>query len=278
MVFDQRTVNALYKRLLSFYPNGFKEQLAESMEQTFNDLCSERLQSERNLSGFILWAFIETAAGIFREHLLLISPGDIMQTILTTFGSSAGISLVLILPLIIMEVVNRRQFNEDFPFMLFFVMWLNLFAVSLILLPIVLGRWVGKQETTDSIPAQRNTLLAYPRSALIISVVLILIVAVPSLLSSLGREPLGGLNTEYVYAFGVRVPSQFIALALFSIPIAAGVIAGGPIARTLRAGGSLFAHPIHLIIVVVILFLFAAGFVGLIVDQWPCFIGVPLCD
>ncbi len=201
-----------------------------------------------------------------------------MLTTFKSFGLSTLISFLFILPFIIMEVVNRRNFNEDFPFMLFFVMWLNLFAVSLILLPIVLGRWVGKQETTNSIPAQRNTLLAYPRSALIISVVLILIVAVPSLLSSLGREPLGGLNTEYVYAFGVRVPSQFIALALFSIPIAAGVIAGGPIARTLRAGGSLFAHPIHLIIVVVILFLFAAGFVGLIVDQWPCFIGVPLCD
>lgn len=277
MVFDQRTVNALYKRLLSFYPNGFKEQLAESMEQTFNDLCSERLQSERNLSGFILWAFIETAAGIFREHLLLISPGDIMQTILKTFGSSAGISLVLILPLIIMEVVNRRQFNEDFPFMLFFVLWLNLFAISLILLPIVQARRTTNHDMANPVPMQGNTLLTNPRSALTISVVLILIIVILSLLSSLGWEPLdrlfNGPNPEQLY-----IPGQVIVLVLFSLPIAAGIIAGRPIVNTLRAGGSLFAHPFHLIIVVVISFLLAAGVVSLIVDQWPCFIGVPLCD
>jgi hypothetical protein len=58
----------------------------------------------------------------------------------------------------------------------------------------------------------------------------------------------------------------------------AGIIAGVPIVNTLRAGGSLFAHPIHLIIVVVISFLFAAGIVSLIADQWPCFMGVQFCD
>ena len=35
---------------------------------------------------------------------------------------------------------------------------------------------------------------------------------------------------------------------------------------------------INLVIVSVILFFFAWGVVGLIVDQWPCFIGVPNCD
>lgn len=278
MVYEQNTARALYKKLLTLYPKGFRGQLAESMEQTFNDLCNEKRQTKQSLLGFVLWTFIETAMGIFREHLLLISPGDIMQTFLKAFGSSTLISLLLILPFMVMEVVNRRQFNEEFPFMLFFVLWLNLFAVSLILLPIALSRWFGKPDTTNSIPAQRNTLLTNPKSALMISGVLILIVGAVSLVSSLGRKPLEGLNTEYVYAFGVQVPSQFIAFALFSIPIAAGVIASGPIARALRNGGSLFAHPIHLIIVVVILFLFVAGSVSLIVDQWPCFIGVPNCD
>ena len=110
-----------------------------------------------------------------------------------------------------------------------------------------------------------------------ISVVLILIVVILSLLSSLGWEPLerliNGPNPEVAY-----LPSQLIALALISIPIAAGMIAAGPIISTLRVRGSLFAHPIHLIIVVVISFLFAAGVVSLIVDQWPCFMGVPNCD
>jgi hypothetical protein len=76
----------------------------------------------------------------------------------------------------------------------------------------------------------------------------------------------------------IQVPSQFIALVLLSLPVAAGIIAGRPIVSTLRAGGSLFAHPINLIIVVLISSTFAIGFASFILDQWPCFIGVPNCD
>jgi len=282
MIYEQDAVRSLYKRLLAFYPRVFREQLAGSMEQTFNDLCNEKRQAKKGLLGFVAWAFLETAIGIFREHLLLISPGDIMQTILKTLGSSTLISLLLVLPFMIMEVVNRRTYNEDFPVTLFFGMWLTLFAISLILLPIVRGRRTGKNDLANAVPMQRNTLLTNPRSALMISVVLILSIVIFSLLDSLGWAPLEGLlngpNSEQLSVFRVRVPGQFIALVLFSLPIAAGIIAGGPIVNTLRAGGSLFAHPLHLIIVVVISFLFAAGAVGMIMDQWPCFIGVPNCD
>jgi len=252
------------------------------MEQTFNDLCNERRQTEKELFGFILWTFIETTMGIFREHLLLISPGDIMQTTLQTLGSSALISLLLILPFMIMEVVNRRNFNEDFPFALFFGLWLSLFAISLILLPIVRARRTGKHDMANPVPTQGNTLLTNPKSALTTSVVLILSIVVLSLLVSLGWKPLERLlndqNPEQLSVFGIRVASQFIALVLFSLPIAAGIIAGRPIVRTLRAGGGLFAHPINLIIVVVISFIFVSGVVSLMVDQWPCFVGVLNCD
>jgi hypothetical protein len=69
-----------------------------------------------------------------------------------------------------------------------------------------------------------------------------------------------------------------MALAFFAIPVAAGIIARGPIVSTLRAGGRLFAHPIHLVIVAIILSAFALGFASLLIDQWPCFMGVPNCD
>jgi hypothetical protein len=252
------------------------------MEQTFSDLCNEKRQTRKGLLGFVVWAFIETAVGIFREHLLLISPGEIMQTLLKTIGSPALISLLLILPFAIMEVVNRRTYNEGFPVTLFFGLWLNLFAISLILLPIVRGRRTGNRDMADPVPVRRKTLLTNPRSALMISVGLILSIVILALLDSLGWEPLerllNGPNPEQLYVFGIRVPSQFIVLLLFSIPIAAGIIAAGPIGNTLRAGGSLFAHPIHLIIVVVIAFLLTSGIVGMLVDQWSCFIGVPNCD
>ena len=278
MAYDQNLISAFYRKLLTFYPQAFKEQMGESMQQTFNDLYSEkRRQKEQGLFGFVVWTFIETAIGIFREHLLLISPGDIMQTMFKTLGSSALISLLLILPFMIMEVVNRRNFNEDFPNMLFFVLWLNLFAISLILLPIVRSRWIGNQDMANPLPTQRNSLFTNPKSALVISIILFLFPVILSWLDSLGWIPLArllnGPNPEQLY-----VPGQIIALGLVSIPIVAGIIAGGPVVRTLRVGGSLFAHPIHLIIVVVISFLFAVGVVSLIADQWPCFMGVPNCD
>ena len=200
-----------------------------------------------------------------------------MKNPFTTIGSPALVSLLLILPFTIMEVLNRQNFKEEFPFMLFFVLWLNLFAISLILLPIARGWRTGKRDMANPVPAQRNTVLTNPRSALVISIVLILFPIILSWLDSLGWVPLGrmlnGPDPEQAYA-----PGQVISLLLISIPIAAGIIAGRPIVSSLRAGGSLFAHPLHLIIVIIISFLFAAGFVGLMIDQWPCFMGIPNCD
>jgi hypothetical protein len=276
-MYEQQTARRLYRKLISLYPQGFKERLAESMEQTFQDLWNEKRQTKKELFRFVLWTFIETAIGIFREHLLLISPGDLMQTILKPLGLSGLISLLLILPFMIMEVVNRRNFHEDFPFMLFFVLWLNLFAISLILLPIVRGRRTGNHDMANPVPTQRNTLLTNPRSALMISVVLFLFPGILPLLDSVGWLSLDHLfnspNPEVAY-----LPGQIISLGLILFPVVAGIIAGRPIVYTLRAGGSLFAHPLHLIVIVVISFLFAAGLVNLIVDQWPCFLGVPNCD
>ena len=277
MIYEQEIVHTLYRKLLALYPQTFKEQLGESMERTFQDLWNEKRQTEKELLGFVLWTFVETAIGIFREHLLLISPGDVMQTILKTSGSSALISFLLILPLMIMEVVNRRNFNEEFPVMLFFVMWLNLFAVILILLPIVRGRRTGHHDIADPVPAQKNTLLTNPRSAVMISIALMLAPGVLPLLNSLGWLSLdrlfNGPNPEVAY-----LPGQVMSLGLILFPVAAGIIAGRPIVNTLRAGGSLFAHPINLIIVLFILSTFVIGFASFVLDQWPCFIGVPNCD
>ncbi len=47
------------------------------MEQTFNDVCNERKQQAKQISfGFLLWMFIETFAGIIKEHLIQIKRGD----------------------------------------------------------------------------------------------------------------------------------------------------------------------------------------------------------
>ena len=177
----------------------------------------------------------------------------------------------------IMEVVNRRNFNEGFPFVLFFVMWFNLFAISLILLPILQARWTGNHDMGNSAPTRGSTVLTNPRWAAIISIALILFPGILLLLDSLGWLSLdrlvNGPNPEVAY-----LPGLFIFLGLIMFPVAAGIIAAGPIVGTLQTGGRLFTHPIHLIIVVIILSILVVGFSSLLIDQWPCFIGVPNCD
>ncbi|MBL8101818.1 MAG: hypothetical protein JNM02_04755 [Anaerolineales bacterium] len=262
----------LYKKLITLYPKRFKEQFSESMLQTFNDLYKENQNTNQSSFKFITWTFFETTIGIIQEHLLY---GGIMQTI-KRFGLSALISFLLILPFAVMEIVNRRNYNEDFPFALFSFLWFNLFTVTLILLPIALNKWI-KQNNTKSNLEQKQTLLTNPKSSLIISAMLILFITVPSLLSFIGLIP-SETSGESIFVFGIQVPSIFIAFVFYLFPIMAAYIASTPIVRTLQSGGSLFAHPIHLVIVVVISFLFTAGTISFIIDQLPCFMGVQFCD
>lgn len=279
---EQTAVHTLYRKLLAFYPREFREQLGESIEQTFNDLYNEKRQAKKGLLVFVMWAFVETGIGIFRERLLLITKGDIMRLILTNLGSSAFISFLLVLPFMIMEFVNRQSFfisgKKSFPIGLFVMLWLLSMLFFLILMPIVRNlRRTGNNIMADAVPTQGNTLLTNPKSAAMISIALILSFAIVALLDYLRWAPLdyliNGPNPEVAY-----LPGLFIALALFSIPVAAGFIARGPVVNTLRARGSLFAHPLHLIIVVLILTSLAWSWGSWVIDQWPCFVGVPNCD
>jgi hypothetical protein len=74
------TVRTFYKKLLRLYPQGFKEQLSESMEQTFHDLYREKRPTKQGLFGFLLWTFVETTVGIIKEYILLITQGDHMKS------------------------------------------------------------------------------------------------------------------------------------------------------------------------------------------------------
>ena len=200
-----------------------------------------------------------------------------MKSIPRSLGLPALISLALIAPLVILEVVNRRSFHEDFPTVLFFALWLNLFAFTLILLPIALSRWPRNPEASGAVPTRGGTLLTRPSSTAIVGVALTLAPGVLPLFASTGLFSLdrlfNGPNPEVAY-----LPGAILSFALVLFPIAAGVIAGRPIALTLRSGGSLFAHPFNLLIIAFLLATFAYGLTGLVSDQWPCFMGVPMCD
>ena len=175
----------LYSKLLRLYPRRFRERLGESMEQTFQDLYYERWEARQRLFGFVLWTFLETSGRIIEEHVLQIRRGDAMQAFLTTFKVPVITSFMLVLPLMIMEVVNRRSFNEGFPILLFIVMWLLPVIFLLILTPMI---------------------------------------------------------------------------------------------RTVRAGNSLLGSPIKLLLSIAFLVLIAIVWTSALVDQMPCFLGVPNCD
>jgi hypothetical protein len=56
------------------------------MEQTFNDLCLERVRAGKGLAGFILWMFVETSAGIIKENgrSLIMQNKSILRIALVT--------------------------------------------------------------------------------------------------------------------------------------------------------------------------------------------------
>jgi hypothetical protein len=76
MTVDRATKHyrTLYARLLRLYPETFRNRFAESMEQTFHDLCRERRAADRRCLAFVLGLFGETFAGILRERSTLIMP------------------------------------------------------------------------------------------------------------------------------------------------------------------------------------------------------------
>lgn len=51
-----------------------------------------------------------------------------------------------------------------------------------------------------------------------------------------------------------------------------------PMVRTVRAGNSLIANPVTLLLKVVLLAVVAVVWASLLMDQMPCFLGVPNCD
>ncbi|MDX2004136.1 MAG: hypothetical protein SFU83_02575 [Meiothermus sp.] len=247
------------------------------MQQTFDDLYNEhQRQAGRAVLGFVLRAFIETALGVAQEHLLLVSAGGVIRAV-QTLGISALISFLLVLPLMLMQLINRRGLNEEFPLVLFIGFWLAPFAIGLMLLPIARAWRRGTHRRPNGRTAHTSTLLTNPVSSAAISLGLLLFTLMQVWLSAVGWAPLArllnGPNPEVAY-----LPGQLITFGFGLLPLAAGVVASRPIVHTLRAGGSLVAHPFHLILVLGLASLLAVGFGLLLVDQWPCFVGVPNCD
>ena len=120
-----------------------------------------------------------------------------------------------------------------------------------------------------------KSIFATPKSAAITRILLALPFATIFLLLTLGIEPplFNNPNPDQPDVLG-----SLIVLGTFLLLFAAIIIVVVPIVRAMRAGGSLFAHPINLILAVAIPISILAVVGAIIVDQYPCWNGVPNCD
>lgn len=289
MVYDPNTARTLYKKLLACYPRAFKEQLGESMEQTFNDLYNERKQwTAPGLFRFVLWMFVETAIGIVQEHILVIKELKPMNTLLTNLRLPVILSFLIILPFVLLEfmfvIVKRLSFDLRDALdsvVIFGILWLGVAAILLILMPLVHSIRAGNNLRAEPAAAQENTLLTNPKSAAIIGFILALpFVTILSLMVLHIEPPVGPLEPllNNPDPDQPNVLGTFIVLSAFLLAVLACLIIRAPIVRMMQAGGSLLAHPLNLILAVVVLSFIARFVVGLTVDQFPCWIGVPNCD
>jgi hypothetical protein len=85
-----------YRTLLRLYSRSYREQFAESMEQTFHDLCRERSQAGKRLSGFVLWVFAETSVGIVKEKARFLIMQNLTRRLVVW---AAVIALLLLFPM-----------------------------------------------------------------------------------------------------------------------------------------------------------------------------------
>lgn len=72
--------------------------------------------------------------------------------------------------------------------------------------------------------------------------------------------------------------STVIALVTLAMNVAATVIGGVGTIRDLRSARGPFAHPARLITTAVALANVVLSAAGFVIDQYPCWIGVPNCD
>lgn len=75
-----------------------------------------------------------------------------------------------------------------------------------------------------------------------------------------------------------NVVGSAIVLAAWLLCLAAVVVSGWPMMRSARAGAALTSTPANLIVAAASLAFVLLFVVGIIVDQYPCWIGVPNCD
>lgn len=77
---------------------------------------------------------------------------------------------------------------------------------------------------------------------------------------------------------GQNAPGLILLFGLMWLLPVTFVVVLAPLVRTVRAGRSVTANPLNLLLRVSLLALIAMAWGGILNDQLPCFLGVPNCD
>jgi hypothetical protein len=164
MVHKKSIFDRLYKNLLNFYPRAFKEQLGESMEQTFHDLYRER-KTRPGRFGLVLWTFIDTTAGIIREHMTLITEETSMKNSLAYPRAAVLISTILLALAFIVApfiylVGNLRDAMGPFAYDLADFLYGPVWAASMVSIVFMLRERIGERAPRRMSLALLATVLA----------------------------------------------------------------------------------------------------------------------
>ena len=109
-----------------------------------------------------------------------------------------------------------------------------------------------------------------PRPAVALSLLLVLPFALLEFVFNILNNP-AALNPKNLTDLAVLFGFMWVLGAVFVAILM-------PLMRTIRAGNAITANPLFLVLRVVFLVLIAVTWGGIVIDQLPCFLGVPNCD
>jgi uncharacterized membrane protein YiaA len=248
----QDKVFAFYKRLISLYPQAFRERFGDSMEQTFRDVCNER--EGKFSSTFVISTFAETFISVIKEN---VEGASLMNYWLKNTVIVAIVSLVFIGIGAFMAFSETHE-SPPPPQNYLLIAFMNLVVMMLILTPIVSGL-----RSTENIA--KCKWFAVLGLAMLFGAILNAPFAFMEWFNN-PRIQSGEFQFPYLLFIGLWFPPTLIFLGVT------------PIVRLVRAGENVIANPISLILRVAFLGVIAFSWINLVRDQMPCFLGVPNCD
>lgn len=262
MKFEKERIFTFYKRLLSLYPQVFREQFGESMEQTFNDICIEQEKLKGKISlPFVFLTFAETSLGVIEENINGVKGADQMNYWLKNFCIAALFSLFFTAAywsLGIWSIPSEVEAWSEGQSSTSQILW-NWLVYTLVFTPIVAGLRSGENTSINA--------WLFPLAS---AVLFGLLIISPFAFMEYWNNPVIQ-SGEY--------PFPYMLFSALWLPPTISFLVVTPIVRSVRAGESILKQPVGLVLRVLVLLFMATIWVHLIIDQMPCFLGgVPGCD